>query len=47
MTEIDAMWNDERRKRTNASWLAFAGTVLFLSGVFKVIDALWAFRMTR
>jgi hypothetical protein len=47
VTEIDAMWNDERRRRSSASWLAFAGTMLFLSGVFKVIDALWAFKYDK
>jgi hypothetical protein len=45
MTEIDQKWNDDRRNRQNsATWLAFAGTILFLSGVFKFIDGLWAFR---
>jgi hypothetical protein len=45
VTIIDEAWNDERRRRNNsASWLAFAGTMLFLSGVFRVIDGLWAFR---
>ena len=27
-----------------ASWLAFAGALLVLSGVFKILDALWAFK---
>lgn len=27
-----------------AGWLAFAGTVLVVSGVFKIFDALWAFK---
>lgn len=27
-----------------AGWLAFAGTVLVISGVFKIFDALWAFK---
>jgi len=48
MTVIDEMWNDERRRRdTGASWLAFAGTILFLSGVFKIIDGLWAFKYDK
>ncbi len=25
-------------------WLAFAGTLLVVSGVFKILDALWAFK---
>jgi hypothetical protein len=25
-------------------WLAFAGTVLVVSGAFKILDALWAFK---
>jgi hypothetical protein len=27
-----------------AGWLAFAGAVLVVSGVFKILDALWAFK---
>ncbi|HET6950172.1 MAG TPA: hypothetical protein VFI47_07350 [Acidimicrobiales bacterium] len=27
-----------------AGWLAFAGTLLVVSGAFKVLDALWAFK---
>ena len=27
-----------------AGWLAFAGTMLVVSGVFKIFDALWAFK---
>jgi hypothetical protein len=45
MTIIDEAWNDPRRRRDNsATWLAFAGTMLFLSGAFRVIDGIWAFR---
>ena len=35
---------NRRNRKNSATWLAFAGTMLFLSGVFKVIDGLWAFR---
>lgn len=34
----------ERATRPGAGWLAFAATMLFLSGCFKILDALWAFR---
>jgi hypothetical protein len=27
-----------------AGWLAFAGTLLIVSGAFKILDALWAFK---
>jgi hypothetical protein len=27
-----------------AGWLAFAGTLLVVSGAFKILDALWAFK---
>jgi hypothetical protein len=30
--------------RRGAGWLAFASTMLFLGGCFKILDALWAFR---
>ena len=37
--------HDERVDTPRAAgWLAFAGTVLVVSGVFKIFDALWAFK---
>jgi hypothetical protein len=34
----------ERTARRGSGWLAFAATMMFLSGCFKVLDALWAFK---
>ena len=33
-----------RSDRTGAGWLAFAGALLVVSGAFKILDALWAFK---
>ena len=38
----DQNWEAARRRR--AGWLAFAATMLVMSGGFKVLDALWAFK---
>ena len=38
----DQNWEAARRRR--AGWLAFAATLLVMSGGFKVLDALWAFK---
>ncbi len=38
----DQTWEAARRRR--AGWLAFAATILVMSGGFKVLDALWAFK---
>jgi hypothetical protein len=36
--------NWEAARRRSAGWLAFAATMLVMSGGFKVLDALWAFK---
>ena len=41
MSELAA---EERPVVEGAGWLAFAGTVLVMSGLFKLFDALWAFK---
>ena len=33
-----------RSDRQGAGWLAFAGALLVVSGAFKILDALWAFK---
>jgi len=38
----DQSWEAARRR--SAGWLAFAATMLVMSGGFKVLDALWAFK---
>ena len=40
--ETDQPWASQGMPR-GASWLAFASTMLFVSGGFKLFDALWAF----
>jgi hypothetical protein len=46
MTEMDQWWNEGRFRpgRPGSGWIGLAGTVLIISGVFKIMDALWAFK---
>lgn len=43
VTQTEQAWPVEGTPR-GASWLAFASTMLFISGGFKIFDALWAFK---
>ena len=43
MSEIDRMYA-EAQTRKGTGWLAFAGALLVVGGVLKIIDALWAFK---
>jgi hypothetical protein len=38
----ERVWDDD--PRSGIRWLAFAAAVLIVSGIFKVLDALWAFK---
>ena len=41
---MDVPYDERVYTPRGAGWLAFAGTVLVVSGVFKIFDALWAFK---
>jgi hypothetical protein len=41
---VDVSHDERVSPRRVAGWLAFAGTMLVVSGVFKIFDALWAFK---
>ena len=43
MSEIDRI-DAEREVKKGTGWLAFAGAMLVVSGIFKILDALWAFK---
>jgi hypothetical protein len=43
MTEIDRIYND-RNTKLGTGWLAFASSLLVISGIFKILDAIWAFK---
>jgi len=43
MSEIDRIYA-EAQFRKGTGWLAFAGAMLVVSGIFKILDALWAFK---
>jgi hypothetical protein len=44
MSEIDRMYNEKRSTKLGVGWLAFAASLLVISGIFKILDALWAFK---
>ena len=43
MSVTDDNWVAEMR-RPGAGWLAFAGAMLVLGGLLRILDALWAFK---
>jgi hypothetical protein len=43
MTDTGQGWSPSITRR-GAGWLTFAGTLLIISGAFKILDALWAFK---
>jgi hypothetical protein len=43
VSETGDNWVTEMR-RPGAGWLAFAGAMLVLGGLLKILDALWAFK---
>jgi hypothetical protein len=44
MSEIDRMYNEARSTKLGVGWLAFASSLLVISGIFKILDAIWAFK---
>ena len=44
MSEIDRMYNEARGKKLGVGWLAFAASLLVIVGIFKIFDAIWAFK---
>jgi hypothetical protein len=40
----DMAVSDPRGYRAGTGWLTFAAVMLLLSGIFKIFDALWAFK---
>jgi hypothetical protein len=44
MSEIDRMYNEARGRRLGVGWLAFTSSLLVTMGIFKILDAIWAFK---
>ena len=44
MSEIDRMYTEARTKNLGVGWLAFASSLLVIAGIFKILDAIWAFK---
>jgi len=44
MSEIDRMYTEAQSTRLGVGWLAFAASLLVVTGIFKVLDAIWAFK---
>ena len=43
MVAVDEVWYPEKPPR-EVRWLSFAAALLVVSGIFKIFDALWAFK---
>ncbi len=41
---MDVLYDERASAPKGTGWLTFAATLLILSGIFKVLDALWAFK---
>jgi hypothetical protein len=44
MSEIDRMYNKARTTNLGTGWLTLAASLLVISGIFKILDAIWAFK---
>jgi hypothetical protein len=44
MSEIDRTDNDAPGASWGLGWLAFAASLLVIAGIFKILDAIWAFK---
>ena len=44
MSEIDRMHDEGRASRLGVGWLAFTAALLVTMGIFRILDAFWAFR---
>jgi len=44
MTEIDPMYKEARTTKLGVGWLAFAASLMVIAGIFKILDAIWAFK---
>jgi hypothetical protein len=41
---VDVLYDERASAPRGTGWLTFAATLLIVSGIFKVLDALWAFK---
>ena len=44
MSEIDRMYNEARNNKLGVGWLTFTSSLLVIMGIFRILDALWAFK---
>lgn len=44
MSEIDRMYDEARRGKLSVGWLTFTSSLLVIMGIFKILDAFWAFK---
>jgi hypothetical protein len=44
MSEIDRMYNEARGSRLGVGWLTFTSSLLVIMGIFKILDAIWAWK---
>jgi hypothetical protein len=41
---VDVLYDERASAPRGTGWLTFAATLLIVSGIFKILDALWAFK---
>jgi hypothetical protein len=41
---VDVLYDERASAPKGTGWLTFAATLLIVSGIFKILDALWAFK---
>jgi hypothetical protein len=44
MSEIDRIYTENRSRKLGVGWLTFTSSLLVIMGIFKVLDAFWAFK---
>ena len=44
MSEIDRIYTESRNKRVGVFSLTFTSSLLVIMGIFRIIDAIWAFK---
>src|SRR4029450_7199075 len=44
MSELGRMYNKARTTTLGTGWLTLAASLLVIPGIFKILDAIWAFK---
>jgi len=44
MSEIDRIYTENRSTKLGVGWLTFTSSLLVIMGIFRILDAIWAFK---